>query len=128
MARVLLSIFIGVAAFLLNVVAGRLIRTKREQIAVLKAFGYRALSIAGHYSSLVLAVVLLGSVLGVILGAWIASALAGIYQDFFRFPWLEFSVRPTVVVMAVAIAGSATLLRSEERRVGRERRTGSAEG
>lgn len=110
MALVLPSIFIGVAAFLLNVVAGRLIRTQREQIAVLKAFGYRALSIAGHYSSLVLAVVLLGSVLGVILGAWIASALAGIYQDFFRFPWLEFSVRPTVVVMAVAIAGSATLL------------------
>src|SRR5690625_7472858 len=51
MALVLPSIFIGVAAFLLNVVAGRLIRTQREQIAVLKAFGYRALSIAGHYSS-----------------------------------------------------------------------------
>ena len=34
------SIFLGVAAFLLNVVVSRLVATQREQIAALKALGY----------------------------------------------------------------------------------------
>src|SRR5690606_8226361 len=42
------AIFIAVAAFLLNVVAARMIRNQREQIAVLKAFGYGNATIAGH--------------------------------------------------------------------------------
>src|SRR5690625_7855840 len=50
MALVLPSIFIGVAAFLLNVVAGRQIRNKREQITVIMAYGYRELRNAGYYS------------------------------------------------------------------------------
>ena len=33
-------IFLGVAAFLLNVVIGRIVATEREQIGLLKAFGY----------------------------------------------------------------------------------------
>ncbi|MDQ2075293.1 ABC transporter permease [Marinimicrobium sp. ABcell2] len=110
MALFLPLIFIGVAAFLLNVVAARLIRTQREQIAVLKAFGYNSFAIASHYSALVLVVVLIGSAIGVFLGVWIASGLAGIYQEFFRFPWLEFSVRPGVALAAIVIAGGATLV------------------
>ena len=49
MARFVPMVFLGVAAFLLNVVAARLIRTQREQIAVLKAFGYTDLAVAAHY-------------------------------------------------------------------------------
>ncbi len=84
MAVFLPLIFIGVSAFLLNVVAARLIRTQREQIAVLKAFGYDSLAVAMHYLMLVLVIVLIGSVLGVLLGTWLASALAGLYL--FSFP------------------------------------------
>ena len=40
MGTVLPSIFLGVAAFLLNVVISRLVATQREQIAALKALGY----------------------------------------------------------------------------------------
>ena len=40
MATVFPVIFLGVAAFLLNVVISRLVATQREQIAILKAFGY----------------------------------------------------------------------------------------
>ncbi len=40
MATMLPSIFLGIAAFLLHVVLSRLVSTQREQIAVLKAFGY----------------------------------------------------------------------------------------
>ncbi len=109
MAVFLPMIFLGVAAFLLNVVAARLIRTQREQIAVLKAFGYDGFTVAGHYLLLVLVVVLIGALAGVLLGVWLAGGLAGLYQDFFRFPWLEFRLRPAVALTATGIAGGATL-------------------
>ncbi|MCP4231734.1 MAG: hypothetical protein GY771_16515, partial [bacterium] len=41
MATIFPVIFLGVAAFLLNVVMTRLISTQREQVGILKAFGYR---------------------------------------------------------------------------------------
>ncbi len=110
MARFVPMIFLGVAAFLLNVVAARVIRTQRAEIAVLKAFGYGDGAIALHYLSLVLAVVVLGSVAGVLVGAWLADGLATIYQEFFRFPFLRMSVRPAVALIATAIALVAAAL------------------
>jgi putative ABC transport system permease protein len=53
------AIFLSVAAFLLNVVVGRLVSTQREQIGVLKAFGYSHRAVGLHYLKLVLLVVLL---------------------------------------------------------------------
>lgn len=52
MATVFPAIFLGVAAFLLNVVLSRLIALQREQIATLKAFGYSYLAIGVHYVKL----------------------------------------------------------------------------
>ena len=43
------SVFFGIAAFLFNVVLGRLIEAQREQIASLKALGFPSLPIAVHY-------------------------------------------------------------------------------
>jgi putative ABC transport system permease protein len=61
LGTVLPSIFLGVAAFLLNVVVSRLVATQREQIAALKALGYANRAIAAHYLALVLAIVALGA-------------------------------------------------------------------
>lgn len=110
MARFVPMVFLGVAAFLLNVVAARMIRTQREQIAVLKAFGYADFTVALHYLLLVLAVVAVGSLTGTIAGAWLAEGLATLYQEFFRFPWLRVSVRPVVALTAVAIAAAAAAI------------------
>ena len=60
--------FLAVAAFLLNVVLGRLIRTQREVIATLKAFGYGDRAVGLHYAGMVLVIVALGSAGGVALG------------------------------------------------------------
>ena len=57
-------IFFGVAAFLLNVVLGRLVTAQREQIAALKALGFRTTPLVFHYLKLVAIVVLCGSALG----------------------------------------------------------------
>ena len=52
LGTVLPAIFLGVAAFLLNVVVSRLVGTQREQIAALKALGYPNARIAAHYLKL----------------------------------------------------------------------------
>src|SRR5439155_15115070 len=80
------SIFLGVAAFLIHIVLSRLVQTQRDQIAVLKAFGYTNIDIGLHYLGMALVAVTLGSVLGIVVGIRLAIALSVVYKDFFHFP------------------------------------------
>ncbi len=104
MTTLFTAIFLGVSAFLLNVVIGRLIGTQREQIAVLKAFGYGRVELGLHYGQLALLMVGVGVLPGLALGAWLGRGLADIYMDFFRFPYLEWSLQPPVIALAVGFA------------------------
>lgn len=109
MATVFPLIFLGVAAFLLNVVTTRLIATERDQIGTLKAFGYSNLHIGLHYTAMVSVIVLLGAVVGIGAGVWLGRGLSTLYGEFFRFPYLHFVLRPWVALTAVLIAGAASL-------------------
>ncbi|WP_296900390.1 FtsX-like permease family protein, partial [Thiohalocapsa sp.] len=62
------TIFLGIAAFLLNIVLSRIISTQRDQIAVLKAFGYSNQAVGLHYLKLVLLITLVGGAIGTGLG------------------------------------------------------------
>ena len=106
LGTVLPSIFLGVAAFLLNVVVSRLVATQREQIATLKALGYPNRTIAAHYLKLVLAIVGLGLVLGVLLGHWLGGLFMSLYAEVFHFPSFTHRVSPNLV----ALAGSITAI------------------
>lgn len=109
MATVLPAIFLSVSAFLLNVVMGRIIQTQREQLAVLKAFGYRDAELARHYALLAGAIVLAGWVLGVTLGAWAASGMAGLYREYFRFPEMVFRVPAWALALSLGVVLLAAL-------------------
>lgn len=104
------SIFLAVAAFLLHVVAARLVSTQREQIAALKALGYGNRSIAAHYLKLVTPMVGGGYLLGLLLGDWLGGQLTGLYADFFRFPSFSHRVAPSLVVTSLAIVTVTALL------------------
>ena len=104
------GLFLAVAAYLLNVVVTRLVATQREQIAVLKAFGYSNFDVALHYVQLVLIIVIIGTGLGVILGLVLGNILAEIFVTFFRLPYLEFILRPAVVIKAVTISVTAAMI------------------
>jgi putative ABC transport system permease protein len=106
LGTVLPSIFLGVAAFLLNVVVSRLVATQREQIATLKALGYPNRTIATHYLKLVLAIVGLGLLLGVLLGHWLGGLFMSLYAEVFHFPSFTHRVSPNLV----ALAGSITAI------------------
>jgi len=110
LGTILPSIFLGVAAFLLNVVVSRLVATQREQIAALKALGYPNATIAAHYLKMVLAIVAVGFVLGVALGDWLGTMLMGLYADFFRFPTFEHRIAPELVLVSLGLTGATAVL------------------
>ncbi len=107
---VLPAIFLGVAAFLLNIVLSRLVATQRDQIAVLKAFGYGHWTVAAHYLGFAVVAVALGGAVGTGLGIWLGMLVNRMYVDFYRFPVLRFEAGVGVVGPAIAIAGGAALL------------------
>jgi len=110
MAAFLPPIFLLVAAFLVNMVLGRLIALERAQIGLLKAIGYSARKIGWHYLKLALAIGVLGWAAGAGFGWWIAEAMIGLYADFFRFPFLIRSQGTGALWMGAALAAVTVLL------------------
>lgn len=100
-------LFLAVAAFLLNVVIGRLISSQREQIAALKALGYRNREIASHYAKFALVVVSTGCLIGILLGSWIAVSMTRLYCQYYRFPALPLAMEAQDVFVACGIAIAA---------------------
>lgn len=100
-------IFLGVAAFLVNMVMTRQVATQRVQIGMLKAVGYNESEIAFHYLRMVMVIVVLGSIIGLIGGAWLGKGLLNIYADYFRFPYLRYTYSIDVMILSVAFCAAA---------------------
>jgi putative ABC transport system permease protein len=82
-----------------------LIALQRDQIAILKAFGYPYLAIGAHYVKLVLLMAVLGVAGGVALGAWFGHGLSNVYMETtFRFPYLDYRLNAGIVLIALAVA------------------------
>ncbi|MGC1310423.1 MAG: FtsX-like permease family protein [Phormidesmis sp.] len=103
------AVFLGIAAFLLNLVLARLVSTQREQIAVLKAFGYDNLAVGFHYLKLVLVITLGGAVIGTALGVWLGSMMTQVYALYFHFPVLQYRVEPYLLLTAVGVSAVAAV-------------------
>jgi len=110
MANIVPPIFLAVAAFLLNVVLTRWIDTQREEIGLLKAFGYSTWDVAAHYLKLVAVIALGGTLLGFAGGMWLGRGLAVLYQEFFRFPFLYFHFTGAVFLVSGAVGLAAALV------------------
>jgi putative ABC transport system permease protein len=104
------TIFLSVAAFLLNIAISRIITQQREQIAVLKAFGYSNIEVGTHYLNLVLLISLVGTVLGTLFGFWISANMMGMYGKFYKFPALLFGINWQAVATGFLMTTSAALL------------------
>ncbi|MBT9594993.1 MAG: FtsX-like permease family protein [Vitreoscilla sp.] len=110
LGTVLPAIFLGVAAFLLNVVVSRLVATQREQIAALKALGYPNRTIVSHYLKLVLMIVTLGFALGALVGGRLGELFTSLYAEFFRFPSFEHRLAPSLLVFCALVTGATAVL------------------
>ncbi|MGE5190683.1 MAG: ABC transporter permease, partial [Gemmatimonadota bacterium] len=107
---VLPPIFLSVSAFLLSIVVGRLVSTQREQIAILKAFGYGNAAVALHFLKLVSVIVLAGAGGGLLAGLWLGKRMSLLYMDFYRFPFLVYAMDAGVAARAVLVSCGAAVL------------------
>ncbi len=107
MAFIVPMIFLGVAAFLLNVVLRRTIAVQREQIAALKALGYSNARLGLHFIQWAIAVVSLGSVIGIVTGLFLANGMLGFYMEYFRFPFLSYEVSVPSILAAILVSFAA---------------------
>lgn len=98
------AIFLGVAAFLLHVVLMRLLGTQRDQIGVLKAFGYRDRTLALHYLTIAALIALGGAILGIAIGSGIGRWLAHVYEGIYRFPYLSYRLSLGSIATGVAVS------------------------
>ena len=103
-------VFLGVAAFMTNAVMSRQITLQREQIAILKSFGFTNRVIGGHYLKFALVIVLIGTALGILGGVMLGHRLVEMYHLFFRFPQLDFQLARTVLFGAVLVSTMAAIV------------------
>jgi putative ABC transport system permease protein len=110
MARVIPPIFLFVAAFLVNMILNRLLALEREQIGLLKALGYSNFAISWHYAKLVIAIALVGLIIGSGFGWWAGRGLTRLYASFYSFPFLIFEGSIDLYVIAGGLSVGAALL------------------
>jgi putative ABC transport system permease protein len=109
-ALILPVIFLGIAAFLLNMVLARLVSTQRDQVAVLKAFGYSNGEVGLHFLKLVLVVVGLGAILGIGLGQWLGANFTQFYTQYYQFPAVDYRAGLGLLLGAVGVSGAAAVV------------------
>jgi len=115
--RVIPPLFLGVAAFLLNIVVNRMVQQEREEIGLLKAFGYTNGEVGLHYAKFVLMLSSAGILLGLLFGLWLGRAMTELYAQFFRFPFLYYRVdtgvfaSASLLSLAAASAGAFNSIR-----------------
>ena len=100
-------VFLSVAAFMINAVLSRLLNLQREQIAVMKAFGFTNRQIAVHYLRFALVIVAVGTFLGGFGGVLLGHRLVMLYHHFFRFPDLAFRADRTAFPLALVVCAAA---------------------
>ncbi|WP_295806469.1 ABC transporter permease [uncultured Nitratireductor sp.] len=100
-------IFLGVAAFLLNIVVSRMIQSERSQIGLLKAFGYGSAAVSAHYLKFILVIAVGGAVAGCLLGILAGVNVAGFYQTYYKFPFLLFRVDPAAFLVGILVSVAA---------------------
>lgn len=109
-ARVVPTLFLGIAAMIILILLNRMVRTERTQIGLMKAFGYSNWSVGRHYIEYGIVLAIVGCLFGFGLGEWMAGSMIAAYIELYQFPILESRIYPDVLSSAVAITlGFATL-------------------
>lgn len=110
-------VFMLVAAFLLYIVISRMVQSEREEIGLMKAFGYTDTEVSIHYLQLVVIISFGGALLGCVLGVVLGRLMIPIYTTYYKLPFLLFRLEIwpflTGIFTSVTVAslGGAIVLR-----------------
>ncbi len=97
-------VFLAVAAFLLNIVITRMVQAEREEIGLMKAFGYTNWEVGSHYFKLILTIAIGGALAGCLLGIAGGRGMVEQYLIYFKFPFLVFQLDPRSFVIGVSVS------------------------
>ncbi len=97
-------IFLAVAAFLLYIVVSRMVQSEREEIGLMKAFGYSNAEVGTHYFKLILAIAAGGALAGCLGGIAAGRALISVYTAYYKFPFLVFQLDPASFAIGVSVS------------------------
>jgi len=110
MGRVMTPIFLGVSIFLLNIVITRLVQTEREQIGLIKAFGYTNADVGAHYLKFTAVIAVAGALVGWLGGQWLGHGISLVYQEYYQFPFLVFVSEVGTLALSLVICVAAAAL------------------
>src|SRR5690606_12838520 len=102
-ARIIPTLFLGIAALIILILLNRMVRTERTQIGLMKAFGYSNWAVGLHYIEYGVLLALAGCLAGFALGQWMAGGMIQIYVQFYQFPILESRVYMDVLARSMGI-------------------------
>ncbi|MEA2026088.1 MAG: FtsX-like permease family protein, partial [Chloroflexota bacterium] len=96
------AFFLIAAAFATYVLLGRMIAGQQANIGTLRASGFKRRTILWHYAAIGIAIGLVASVFGVILGAVIAEGITRLYTGVLSIPAAVVEVRFSTVLIGLA--------------------------
>jgi putative ABC transport system permease protein len=109
-SSVLPSLFLGVAALVLNVLLGRMVMQQRTTIGTLKAIGYSPFRLALHYGTFGLIIGIAGAFTGLLLGRLLQELMLTVYRQLFALPQILPHFYPDLITSAFIISCGFSLL------------------
>ena len=103
-AAILPTIFLLVAALVLNILMNRLAERQRTVIGTLKALGYSNRQVLVHFLTFGIAIGIVGGLAGIGVGISMASGMIELYKTFFQFPNFVFNVYPDLLLIGTSIS------------------------
>ena len=108
------AVFLILAAIVQYVMLGRMIKTQRQQIGILKALGFNRGRIVFHYTAYSMVITVLGAILGIILGLMLSSVISKTYAMFFNLPQEIGGLNTSAIISGLTfslVAGAARVWR-----------------
>lgn len=103
-AQITPTIFLMVAALVLHILVGRLVKQQRGIIGTLKALGYSTRQVFVHYLGYGVLIGLLGAGVGVLFGMWLQGFYVQLYRTFFALPQIDPHLYPMVILKGAGLA------------------------
>jgi len=98
------SLFLIVAALIMNILMMRIVEQQRTIVGTLKAIGYSNSVLSWHYLRFGTVVGISGGILGVVLGQFLSMMMLEQMKAFFEFPRIDSDPIPWLVVGAVLLS------------------------
>lgn len=106
------TIFLLVAALILNIILGRLVTQQRSAIGILKAIGYNNFTVLHHYISFGLIIGLFGGIIGIIFGYGLQYLMLEQYKTYFFIPNMHTNIYFNITIIGMLVSVFSALIGS----------------